>query len=79
MYHLESLIGKNKIYSMAHPCGSYNKNTLKILHGLNIKIGFRSNMKKIKPKNNLEIPRQDHTIILNLLKGGHNILGQYFG
>ena len=36
---------------MSHPCGSYNKVTLKILKKLNIKIGFKQVMsldKKIK-------------------------------
>ena len=65
--HLETVFGKNKIYSMAHPCGSYNKDSLKILNELNIKIGFRSNMEKKPHQSNLEIPRQDHTNILSKL------------
>lgn len=68
LIHLESLLGKNKIFSMAHPCGSYNSDTLRILRKLNIKIGFRSNMERVKKLSNLEIPRQDHTTILNTIK-----------
>ncbi|SJZ43822.1 polysaccharide deacetylase family protein [Selenihalanaerobacter shriftii] len=48
---------------MSHPCNSYNKNTIKLLKELKIKLGFRSNM-----KNNLnsmyEFPREDHANII---------------
>ena len=53
---------------MAHPCGRYNKNTLKILKKLNVKIGFRSNMHKHMTKNCYEIPRIDHVDILKKIK-----------
>tara|TARA_Y100000022_G_C13236745_1_gene370248 strand:+ start:53 stop:505 length:453 start_codon:yes stop_codon:yes gene_type:complete len=64
-------ITKNKINSMAHPCGSYNNLTLRILKNLGLDIGFRSttiidmNMKKIN-NSKFEIAREDHT---NILKG----------
>lgn len=65
----------NKIDSVSHPLGSYNKDTLKILTKLKIKIGFRDNMsvdikKDMKSINNsnLEISRQDHSNIMNLIK-----------
>ena len=29
---------------MSHPCGSYNQDTLKILRGLNIELGFKQIM-----------------------------------
>jgi len=45
---------------MSHPFGRYNKNTLKVLKSLNIKIGFLSNVKDIFPKSNLEFSRIDH-------------------
>ncbi len=61
-------ICKKDITSMAHPCGRYNKNTLKILKKLNVKIGFRSNMHKDKIKNCYEIPRIDHVDILKKIK-----------
>lgn len=65
---LENII-KVKIDSMSHPLGSYNKNTLKILDSLNIKLGFRDNMRKsnfMKKTNNtnFEIAREDHVNIL---------------
>ena len=61
---------KNNLISMSHPCGSYNKNTLKILKNLNIKIGFKQIIgldNRVKKINNsdLEIAREDHA---NLLK-----------
>lgn len=65
--HLETIFGKNQIYSMAHPCGSYNDDTLKVLKELNIKIGFKSNMNTKINESNLEIPRQDHANILSKL------------
>jgi hypothetical protein len=62
---LESLL-KNDVYSMSHPCNSYNSKTLKILTDLKIEIGFRANM---KPgfNSHLEVPRIDHSEILKLL------------
>ena len=65
--HLETIFGKNQIYSMAHPCGSYNDDSLKVLKELEIKIGFKSNMDKKTNESNLEIPRQDHVNILSML------------
>jgi len=65
---------KNDIKTMAHPCGSYNENTKKILNNLNINIGFRSNMsidtnKKMEKINNssLEIAREDHANIMKMI------------
>jgi peptidoglycan/xylan/chitin deacetylase (PgdA/CDA1 family) len=63
-------ITKSKINSMAHPCGSYNNSTLRILKNLGLDIGFRSttvvdmNMKKIN-NSKFEIAREDH---INILK-----------
>ena len=54
--------------SMSHPSGDYNEDTLKILSDLNIKIGFRSNLKVPFINSNLEIPREDHSNIMNKLK-----------
>ena len=59
---------------MAHPCGSYNKNTIKILSELGIELGFKQvmtlepnmGMKKIN-NSFLEIARQDHTKIINMM------------
>ncbi len=67
---------KNQINSMSHPCGSYNEDTLKILKGLGIDLGFKCVMtvekeKGMKKINNsfLEIARTDHTEILKKMKG----------
>ncbi len=62
---------QSEIICMSHPCGSYNKDTLKILKKLGIKIGFKQIMtleseKGMKKINNsfLEIARQDHSQII---------------
>ena len=61
---------KTEIKFMAHPCGSYNNNTLTILKELGIELGFKQMMtiepeKGMKKINNsfLEIARQDHAEI----------------
>jgi len=65
--HLSKLIGK-PIKTMSHPCGDYNDITLKILKGIGINIGFRSNMSVKKINSRLEIPREDHA---NVFKEMH--------
>ena len=65
--HLESIVGSNNIYSMSHPCGSYNEDTLSILKGMGIRIGFRSNISVKEIKSTLEIPREDHANILKAM------------
>ena len=61
----------NEIKWMSHPCGSYNKDTIKILTDLGIELGFKQIItiepeKGMKSINNsfLEIARQDHTDIV---------------
>ena len=63
MEHLEGLFGKNSIYSMSHPCGDYNADTLRLLTDMKIRIGFRANLNIEKIKGPLEIPREDHANI----------------
>ena len=58
--HLESVIGTGSIYSMSHPCGDYNDDTLDLLTKMNIRIGFRSSLICKDIKSGLEIPREDH-------------------
>ncbi len=65
----------NKIKTMSHPCGSYNNETLKILMDLGIDLGFKNimEMEPEKKKNqannsNLEIPRINHTLVMNMMK-----------
>ena len=66
---------KNEIKAMSHPCGSYNEDTLQILKELGIELGFKNLMtiekeKKMKKFNNssLEIARENHSIILDIMK-----------
>jgi len=62
---LEDILKKD-VFSMSHPCNSYNNDTLEILSNFNIEIGFRANMKSVF-NSNLEVPRIDHSEILKLL------------
>ena len=67
-------INKTDIKYMAHPNGSYNKDTIKILTDLGIELGFKQIM-TIEPEkgmtkiNNsfLEIARQDHATITKMM------------
>ena len=53
--------------SMSHPFGRYNKNSIKVLKRLGIKIGFLSTSTKYK-KSNLEISRVDHNYYLDKIR-----------
>ena len=59
---LSEIVG-NEIFSMSHPNGSYNKDTLDILKKLKVQIGFRANM-NVGGGSKLEIPRLDHTYLI---------------
>ena len=59
---IEEIINDD-VFCMSHPCNSYNNDTLNILNGFAIKIGFRDNL-KLGFESELEIPRIDHTEIL---------------
>ena len=58
------------IYSMSHPCGSYNHNTIRSLRKLDFKMGFDSYLNnKINTKEyNFYLPRQDHSNIFKKMK-----------
>ena len=58
--HLSKVLKTSEITSMSHPCGDYNMDTLSLLKGMGIQIGFRSNMDVKEIKSPLEIPREDH-------------------
>jgi len=67
-------INKTDIKYMSHPNGSYNNDTIKILTGLGIELGFKQIMsiepeKGMKKINNsfLEIARQDHAGIIKMM------------
>lgn len=66
-YEFLSNLLQCKIEAMSHPCGDYNKDTLKVLQELGIKIGFRSNMLKGISASALEIARQNHVYVLEEL------------
>ena len=64
----------NSIKFSSHPCGSYDKNSLKVLNELGIDIAFKDSMTVdyemgMNSINNssLEIARQDHVEILKMM------------
>lgn len=57
------------VTSMSHPCNSYNHDTLDILRGLGIRLGFRANMAASSDFGNYEFPREDHSNLLKLVQG----------
>jgi peptidoglycan/xylan/chitin deacetylase (PgdA/CDA1 family) len=64
---LLSITGSQPI-TMSHPCNSYNEETLEILKKLGIKLGFRSNLEKLKYKRgDLEYPREDHANVMKVI------------
>lgn len=69
---LKKIIDK-KIYSMSHPCGSYNNKTLRILKKMKIRLGFKSSLILDQKQNkinlsNFEIAREDHSNIISKIK-----------
>jgi peptidoglycan/xylan/chitin deacetylase (PgdA/CDA1 family) len=61
-------ITNQNILSMSHPCGNYNEDTLRVLKKLGIKVGFRPSLTPSNIKSALEIPREDHTNIINIIR-----------
>lgn len=53
---------------VAHPCGRYSTDTLEILANLGVKIGFRSSMTGKSGVSRLEVPREDHANVLQLMR-----------
>jgi len=60
--HLSGLLGTPPL-TMSHPCNSYDDQTLRVLAGLGIRLGFRANVSQpnFGP---LEHPREDHANLL---------------
>ncbi len=54
---------------MSHPCNSYNQETIELLDQLDIKLGFRANM-KANLYSAFEYPREDHANILKKMEVG---------
>ncbi|WP_016754110.1 polysaccharide deacetylase family protein [Leptospira santarosai] len=63
LHILESIVSR-KIFSMSHPCNSYNEDTINILKSMNINFGFRANMER-GYSSTLEYPRIDHALLMN--------------
>lgn len=65
---LEHILGE-KMFCMAHPCNSYNRDTLEILKEMGVEIGFRATMAE-GYRSRLEYARKDSTDIYNEMKIG---------
>lgn len=50
--------------TMSHPCNSYSPQTLALLEGMGIRLGFCSNMGEVPGRGALEFPREDHANII---------------
>jgi len=66
--HLSKVLKTSEITTMSHPCGDYNTDTLSLLKGKGIQIGFRTNMGVKEIKSPLEIPREDHANVFKEMK-----------
>ena len=64
--HLRGVVGE--VVCMSHPCGDYNDDTLNILEGLGIRIGFRSSLVGSTARSKFEIPRDDHANVYKAMK-----------
>lgn len=53
--------------SMSHPANSYGRETLGILRGMGIRLGFRADMANVAHPSEFEWPRQDHTNLVNMM------------
>lgn len=57
-----------KPHFVAHPCGRYSPDTLEILTNLGVKVGFRSSMSGKSGGFPLEVPREDHSNVLESMR-----------
>jgi peptidoglycan/xylan/chitin deacetylase (PgdA/CDA1 family) len=55
--------------TVAHPCNSYNDETLAVLRRLGVKLGFRANL-KLAEYSDLEYAREDQANIFRMMRGG---------
>lgn len=60
---LQHLLGVPPV-AMAHPCNSYNADTLDVLRALSVRVGFRANA-ELASYSALELPRLDHVLLLS--------------
>jgi peptidoglycan/xylan/chitin deacetylase (PgdA/CDA1 family) len=63
---IQSILGVDAD-SMAHPCGSYSEETIRILREIGVRIGFGSSMNANKWGTEFEIPREDHMTIRSMV------------
>ena len=63
---VEAMTG-TPVKAMSHPCNSYSPDTLAILSGLGIRLGFRANMAR-PLAGGLEHPREDHANVARLME-----------
>jgi peptidoglycan/xylan/chitin deacetylase (PgdA/CDA1 family) len=63
--YLQSLLGEVP-EAMSHPCNSYNRDTLKVLREMGIRLGFCANMAG-PGRSELEYPREDPANLLTAL------------
>jgi len=64
--HVQRVVGVSPV-AMSHPCNSYGPETLEILRGLGVRLGFRATMAEGPPPSPLEFPRKDHSNIMREL------------
>ncbi|MBY0408464.1 MAG: polysaccharide deacetylase family protein [Rickettsiales bacterium] len=53
---------------MSHPCNSYTAETLSLLSGMGIRLGFCANMAEVSGRGPLEFPREDHATIMKEMR-----------
>ncbi len=63
--HLQNVVGN--IVAMSHPCGDYSKETLSVLEGFQVKIGFLSRLVECDFSKKFEVPRNDCTNIWSIM------------
>jgi peptidoglycan/xylan/chitin deacetylase (PgdA/CDA1 family) len=66
---IENTLGVRSLF-VAHPCGSYSSDTIRILGELGVEVGFRSSLSPGFSNSRLEIPREDHSNIFRMMKSG---------
>ncbi|MES0809975.1 polysaccharide deacetylase family protein [Roseibium sp. SCPC15] len=64
--YLNKMLGERP-QSMSHPCNSYSTETLAILKGLGVHVGFRADVASIANRSMLEFPREDHANLVSHL------------
>lgn len=68
---LKKITGKTS-WSMSHPNGKYNQDTLSVLKKMGVRIGFRSSLTPLHITTALEVPREDHINLHKRLKATHH-------